>query len=132
MATAPAGPRADLDPADFRRMLDEERSRLLDEIRRMEDINVTGGEQGERSEISHVDQHPADQGTEVFLRERDQGLRENYRDELDQVDRALGKLENGGYGYCDKCGTEILKERLEVLPWTPYCIDCSADVASRF
>jgi DnaK suppressor protein len=38
---------------------------------------------------------------------------------------ALAKLDEGSYGRCDECGRVIPEERLEAVPWTPYCVACS-------
>lgn len=43
-----------------------------------------------------------------------------------QIDRALAKLDEGTYGLCDACGTEIPEERLEAIPATSQCVQCSA------
>jgi DnaK suppressor protein len=45
---------------------------------------------------------------------------------LADVDRALEKLDEGTYGFCDRCGTMIPDERLEARPWSVRCVDCSA------
>jgi DnaK suppressor protein len=50
-------------------------------------------------------------------------LRANLR----WVDRALGKLEGGGYGLCERCGRPIAPERLEALPWAILCIRCKQE-----
>jgi DnaK suppressor protein len=50
-------------------------------------------------------------------------LRANLR----EVDRALGKLEHGGYGVCERCGGPISPERLEALPWAILCIRCKQE-----
>ena len=47
-------------------------------------------------------------------------LRANLR----WVDRALGKMDRGGYGLCERCGNPIPAERLEALPWAILCIAC--------
>ena len=47
-------------------------------------------------------------------------LRANLR----EVERALQKLDDGGYGTCERCGREIGAERLDAIPWAPLCIDC--------
>ena len=44
-----------------------------------------------------------------------------------QIDRALEKLDEGTYGVCDVCGTEIPEERLEAIPATSLCVQCSTD-----
>jgi len=45
---------------------------------------------------------------------------------LRDVDRALAKLEEGSYGRCDECGTDIGAERLEARPWSALCVRCAS------
>jgi RNA polymerase-binding transcription factor len=47
---------------------------------------------------------------------------------LQDVERALGKLDEGSYGTCDVCGRPIGAERLEAIPWAVMCLD---DARSR-
>lgn len=54
-------------------------------------------------------------------------LAENQRLELQLIDIALKRLENGTFGVCIDCGMEIPYERLEALPFATRC----ADDASR-
>lgn len=44
---------------------------------------------------------------------------------LVDVTRALEKLDDGSYGGCDRCGTVIPPERLEILPWASLCVRCA-------
>ncbi len=46
------------------------------------------------------------------------------RKELEQMETAEGKLRQGTYGICDDCGEEISEERLAVLPFSSYCVEC--------
>ena len=45
---------------------------------------------------------------------------------LQDVDRALEKLDAGTYGICDRCGAPISEERLEARPWTSLCMACAS------
>ncbi len=45
---------------------------------------------------------------------------------LADTERALAKLDEGTYGTCDGCSDAIPQERLEAVPWTAYCVSCSA------
>ena len=45
---------------------------------------------------------------------------------LQDVDRALQKLEDGTYGICDRCGKLIPEERLEARPWSVLCVEDAA------
>ncbi|MDR3109742.1 MAG: TraR/DksA family transcriptional regulator [Planctomycetaceae bacterium] len=44
--------------------------------------------------------------------------------ELKEIERAIQRMEEGGYGICEKCGGEIPVMRLEVLPFTSKCVRC--------
>jgi DnaK suppressor protein len=52
------------------------------------------------------------------------GLIERAEDRLRAIDFAVNLLERGRYGVCAQCGDEIPVERLQVLPFAAYCVDC--------
>jgi RNA polymerase-binding transcription factor DksA len=76
----------------------------------------------ENSELSSVDQHQAELGTETFERERDLTALMMVEAELEDIQRALRKIEQSTYGVCEECGKPIAFERLEAKPWARYCI----------
>ncbi|HKT79819.1 MAG TPA: TraR/DksA C4-type zinc finger protein [Vicinamibacterales bacterium] len=43
---------------------------------------------------------------------------------LNQIDSALRRLQEGNYGDCFECGTEIAEARLRALPFAVRCRDC--------
>lgn len=45
--------------------------------------------------------------------------------ELRMIEGALHRIEEGEYGFCTKCGAPIGEERLNVLPYTPFCRNCA-------
>jgi DnaK suppressor protein len=47
---------------------------------------------------------------------------------LRQIEAALGRIENGRYGYCMESGDEIPKERLEAIPYALYTVACQAEI----
>ncbi len=47
------------------------------------------------------------------------------KNEIEAIDRALGRLETGDYGVCQGCGGRIALRRLEALPFVPYCTRCA-------
>jgi DnaK suppressor protein len=74
-------------------------------------------------ELSAVDQHPADSGTELFERERDQSLIQSLREELEAVERAEARLAEGTFGLSVASGEPIPDERLEALPHAELTAD---------
>jgi RNA polymerase-binding transcription factor len=75
------------------------------------------------SELADYDQHPADQGTETFEQELDETTDMMLANELEQVELALRRLEEGKYGICIDCGKEIEPARLEAIPESVRCIE---------
>lgn len=55
-----------------------------------------------------------------------EGLGLSAQDEVRAIEAALLRVEDESYGMCAKCGVEISQERLDVLPYTPFCRDCAA------
>lgn len=78
-------------------------------------------------ELSSYDNHPGDLGTEVFERSRDLAINEKLTSQLDQVNHALAQIKSGEYGTCEQCGANISFERLEVIPYTAFCIEHTPD-----
>ena len=63
----------------------------------------------------------ASQESDIALELRN---RDRERKLIKKIDEALGRIENGEYGYCDSCGVEIRLKRLEARPTATLCIDC--------
>lgn len=75
-------------------------------------------------ELSLIDNHPADVGSELFERSKDLSLNEKRLNTLKEIDEALLRIEQGRFGICTVCGHQIDRERLEAIPYTPYCFAC--------
>lgn len=45
--------------------------------------------------------------------------------EIEEIDRALVKLETSQYGRCEQCGKDIPRSRLEALPAAALCMACA-------
>jgi RNA polymerase-binding transcription factor DksA len=112
-----------MNKAKARKRLDEERARLegvRDGLLREEaDAEAS-------AELSNVDQHLGDLGSDTFEHEKNQSLLEQVSDELLQIDAAVQRLERGTYGTCQACGRPIGAERLDAQPATRFCVDDQA------
>jgi DnaK suppressor protein len=84
-------------------------------------------------EIAELQQHrltdsagddQADTGTKTFEREQEITLANNILERVNQVERALERLDEGGYGWCEKCGNAIPVERLAAFPSATLCVTC--------
>lgn len=55
-----------------------------------------------------------------------EGMGVSGQQEIRMIQAALARMDAGEYGVCTKCGIEIAPERLDVLPFTPFCSKCAA------
>lgn len=97
-----------------RHELTEERARLEGQI--------AGLEQGSGSSPD-FDDNFADSGQVAAEQGENKSLAAQLRTELDEVERALAKLDEGVYGQCETCGNPIAADRLEAMPATRFCFD---------
>jgi len=110
-----------------RSRLDAERARLEGVRGGLDDDHLSDQtEQDSLSELSSVDQHQADMGTETFEREKDLSILEAIESELADVEHALRRLDEGTYGTCEACGRTIDDDRLQALPAARLCRDDQA------
>ncbi|MER6675724.1 TraR/DksA family transcriptional regulator [Streptomyces sp. NPDC000983] len=50
--------------------------------------------------------------------------RETIERVLKEIDDAFTRVEDGSYGVCRGCERTIPVERLEILPYTRFCVPC--------
>jgi RNA polymerase-binding transcription factor DksA len=112
-----------MDPERARELVARERARIEAALADLE------GQPDE--ELSHVDQHVADEGTELFEQERDAGLAQRLRDELAAVERAEARLEAGTFGLSVESGDPIPDERLEARPLAERTVEEQSRLEGR-
>ena len=66
----------------------------------------------------------ADTGTKTFEREQEISLANSMLERITQVERALERLDEGSYGWCERCGNAIPVERLAAFPSATLCVTC--------
>jgi DnaK suppressor protein len=101
--------------AHFRRKLEEKHRQLVEEVGK----NVLYGK-GPDDSIKDL----GDQATTAYNREFLFELGNGDRRLLKEVVSALQKIDEGGFGTCERCSEPIADRRLEALPFARYCIDC--------
>ncbi|HVX53487.1 TraR/DksA family transcriptional regulator [Nocardioides sp.] len=69
-------------------------------------------------------QDQADVGATSFERDHELTVVNSERDKLLQIERALGRIEDGSYGVCESCGQPIGKMRLMAFPRATLCMTC--------
>jgi DnaK suppressor protein len=101
----------------YARKVDPERAHaLLSRERRRIAQSLGGLKPRENDEPTTTDQHMADQASDLYDNELDEGLSDELRAELAAVERAEKRLAAGTYGLSVESGEPIPDERLEAMP----------------
>src|SRR4051794_19241602 len=78
-----------------------------------------------QSDVATDDEHDPEGATIAFERARLTALLEQSKRSIDALDRALARVDDGGYGHCRTCGRVIAPERLAARPAADTCINCA-------
>ncbi len=108
-----------MDLSKFRRLLDE----------RKEGILAIRDQNRQSAEAVELDQSRVGRVSRIdSMQMQAMALEANRRNaiELQKIETALQRMENGDYGYCLECNELISEERLEIDPSALLCIDCAA------
>lgn len=100
--------------------------RLLTELE--DSAAVLQGAAGDAGELTEIDQHPADSGTNLADADREEATLEVVLAQRERVQEALARLDAGTYGRCIECGTALPDERLDARPEAARCVNCQQRV----
>ncbi|OGP86255.1 MAG: hypothetical protein A2Y95_01620 [Deltaproteobacteria bacterium RBG_13_65_10] len=103
----------------FKKLLQEERKRILQNALRMADRKVTI-DSDDVPDIVDLAASDLNLNLNVEIRERERHL-------LGKIDSALQKIDEGSFGVCEECGERIGTARLEARPVTGLCIKCKEE-----
>jgi DnaK suppressor protein len=111
------------DVETFKRKLLEMRRDLLGQVERKKLYSKEVGEDGIPDS--------GDVAAYSYSKEVLMGLGENERTKLRLVEEALAKIDEGTYGVCERCEEAIPVKRLELLPFTRYCVQCQTELETE-
>lgn len=101
--------------ANHKKKLEEEKATLEQEIKELEKTPEFG------DDTTDFNAEEADEAEAVST---NVALMQPLKERLLDVNDALSKIINGGYGVCEKCHTEIDEELLSVNPESRLCRNC--------
>jgi DnaK suppressor protein len=96
------------------------RRHLLQEVREARAVCREMGQDG----IADI----GDMSAATYHRELLMNLSETQQQRIRDIDAALERIAQGVYGECARCGEEIAPRRMEVRPFSRFCIDCKSDI----
>lgn len=99
--------------------LDEMRRAILREIK----DDLRQGREGSKED--GMDTY--DLASEERDREINFILGDREREKLQSVESALARIDDGSYGICENCESEIAAGRLDAMPFSRLCVSCQAE-----
>lgn len=113
---------------NFKDKLKLKRDKVFNLLEQMEKNETIKSNSEMSGELSFYDNHPADNASSIYDKERGMAFQKNERIIIEKIDDALKSIEDATYGICKKCGKEIDIERLKYVPYAEYCIDCQESI----
>lgn len=107
--------------------LERARERLL-QMRREVLREVQEGEAASREIGQDGVADIGDMSAQTYSRDVLYNLGEVQRQKLRDIETALKRIASGEYAVCLRCGEEIAPRRMEVRPFSRYCIECKTEV----
>lgn len=109
----------------FKKLLEEERARLLEELKKIEKEKQTlRFEKNLGDDPSSGEEEASDMGQQVTEIERLNAVQAHVAGMLRKVESAKKKIAAKTYGICEGCQKPIEKARLRALPFAQFCIRC--------
>jgi len=128
MATKKLGKR---DLEYFKKKLLYIREKIAGDLQHLEEASLNKSQKDAAGDLSGYSFHMADVATDNFDTEVHLGLASNTQNLLNEIDDALKRIEEGVYGLCERYETLIPKPRLEVMPYTRYCIEAQQEIENE-
>lgn len=129
-AAKPAAKKAVAKPRPTRSAAETERIRAAlaarrDELREEYQLHLVEIAELQRDRLTDsAGDDQADTGSKTFEREQEISLANSILERSTQVERALERLDEGSYGWCERCGNAIPVERLAAFPSATLCVTC--------
>ena len=101
--------------AVLKSMLEDRRREIQDKLRSLRQTLPA-----ELAEVKDAEE----QSVHDFVQDVELALMEMKSATLAKIDEAVRRLENGSYGVCTECGTELSEARLKALPFAAMCRPC--------
>jgi len=106
-----------------RKLLADQKRKLWAELR--EELVATVGE--ELHTQYEIPQDVGEMSILDLLSDAGLAIADIRHAQLTNLEEALGRLEMGTYGICEGCGERIAMERLKLVPFTAYCVECQQE-----
>ena len=106
-----------MDKAEIKALIEREISKTEDKIAEYESMSSPVSPDDAIGRVSRMDAINNKSVTEAALRQA--------QDKLSKLRHALHRVDEEGFGRCQRCGNAIPVMRVVLMPQSPYCVNCA-------
>jgi DnaK suppressor protein len=110
-----------------KKTLEQYKKKLEEKRRELSEAYTKNRHYGRESDEGGT-QDLADKASSSYTKEFLYSLSNTERSILEEVERAIRRMDEGEYGTCMECGEKISKKRLDAVPWARFCVPCQERV----
>jgi len=111
-------------------ILIREKENALKLIGQLSDVYKKGAKDTS-GDLSGYSYHQADQGSDTHEQEKTAYLIDTEQQKMKLINTAIKKIYEKTYGICEICGCYLSDERLKIIPYARFCIDCKTKEEKR-
>ena len=108
----------------YKKLLLKKKEEILQAVKHIEQDTLSRSQRDASGDLSGYTLHMADIATDSYDREFSLGLASNAQQILYEIDEALKRVKEKGFGNCLACEKPIPKKRLKAIPYASLCIAC--------
>ena len=110
----------------YKKLLLKKKEEIHQAVKHIEQDTLSRSQRDASGDLSGYTLHMADIATDSYDREFSLGLASNAQRILYEIDEALKRVKEKGFGDCLLCEKPIPRKRLQVIPYASLCIACQA------
>ena len=103
---------------EFRQLLRMEQQAVCANLRNLSDTSLTSVDTGPGDD--------ADLASQLITQNQVANLGAREERQLEEIARALERIESGEFGICESCGDNIAIGRLRARPFSVECVECKS------
>lgn len=100
----------------------EQTQKIINEINNLQKL----GNKDSSGDLSSYSVHQADMGTDTDESEKRVYMLNKAIEKLKKLNEALRRVYDRSYGICEICGHYISDNRLRIVPFARFCIECKS------
>ncbi|MBN1880874.1 MAG: TraR/DksA family transcriptional regulator [Deltaproteobacteria bacterium] len=108
-------------PEEIKELLVKMRRELIGEIKEKTRSESEADRKDDVGDIYDLATNERDRELNLLMSDRE-------REKLNEINDALVKIDEGTYGICEECGTDIPKKRLIIMPFARLCVNCKSEM----